>query len=62
MRYENSEILSVIVLIVFPQEPSEICGGLLTRTQRGVNDDVEGAMNLLLNTSQLWKFISGGIF
>ena len=57
MRYENPEILSVIVLILFPQELSEICGDSPSRKQRSVNDEVEGAINLLLNPPQLWYFL-----
>ena len=44
IRYENPEILNVIVPIVFPQERSKICGGSPSKTQCGVNDDVERAM------------------
>ena len=62
MRYENPEILSIIVLIVFPQEPSEICEGSPSRTQRGVNDDVEGAINLLLNPPTTLKIHLWGYF
>ena len=47
MRYENPEILSVIVPIVFPQSWAiENLGGSPSKTQRGVNDDVERAINL----------------
>ena len=47
MKYENPEILSIIVLIVFPQERSEIyVGGSPSRTQCGVNDDIERAIDL----------------
>ena len=45
MKYENPEILSIIVPIVFLQERSKICGGSPSRTRRGVNDDAERAIN-----------------
>ena len=46
MRYENPEILSIIVPIVFPQERSKNLGGSPSKARRGANDDVERAINL----------------
>ena len=45
MRYENPEILSIIVPIVFPQGAIENLGGSPSKTWRGANDDVERAIN-----------------
>ena len=48
MRYENPEILSIIVLIIYPQDRFEIYGGggVTVKNAAGVNDDIERAINL----------------